>query len=87
MVIRQAEVLQGLKPNVDMIGFIGPTKVVPWLQSLRELPRDEFFRACKVEPFQNRGSVERELIRERDAEQFAEEIEKELKHHVLESQE
>jgi hypothetical protein len=28
-----------------MIGFIGPTKVVPWLQSLRELPRDEFFRS------------------------------------------
>jgi hypothetical protein len=28
-----------------MIGFIGPTEVVPWLQSLRELPRDEFFRS------------------------------------------
>jgi len=23
----------------------GPTKVGPWLQSLRELPRDEFFRS------------------------------------------
>jgi hypothetical protein len=28
-----------------MIGFIGPTKVVPWLQSLQELPRDKFFRS------------------------------------------
>jgi hypothetical protein len=45
MVIRQAEVLQGLKPNVDMIGFIGPTEVVPWLQSHWELPPEEFFRS------------------------------------------
>jgi hypothetical protein len=36
---------QGLKPNVDMIGFIGPTKVVPWLQSHWELPPEEFFRS------------------------------------------
>ena len=46
---------QPVKPNVDVIGFIGPTKVVPWLQSHWELPRDEFLRACKVVPFQNRG--------------------------------
>jgi hypothetical protein len=26
--------LQGLKPDADWIGFIGPTKVVPLLQSL-----------------------------------------------------
>jgi hypothetical protein len=28
-----------------MVGFIGPTKVVPWLQSLQELPPEEFFRS------------------------------------------
>jgi hypothetical protein len=28
-----------------MIGFIGPTKVVPWLQSHWELPSKEFFRS------------------------------------------
>jgi hypothetical protein len=26
--------LQGLKPDADWIGFIGPTKVVPLLQNL-----------------------------------------------------
>jgi hypothetical protein len=26
--------LQGLKPDADLIGFIGPTKVVPLLQGL-----------------------------------------------------
>jgi len=26
--------LQGLKPDADWIGFVGPTKVVPLLQSL-----------------------------------------------------
>jgi hypothetical protein len=31
-----------------MIGFIGPTKVVPWLQSHWELHRDEFSAACKA---------------------------------------
>ena len=28
-----------------MIGFIGPTKVVPWLQVHWELPCEEFFRS------------------------------------------
>jgi hypothetical protein len=28
-----------------MIGFIGPNKVVPWLQSLWEFAHDEFFRS------------------------------------------
>jgi len=27
-------VLQGLKPDADLIGFIGPSKVVPLLQGL-----------------------------------------------------
>jgi hypothetical protein len=45
-VVWQTEILQGLKPNVDMIGFIGPTKVVPLLQSLWEFPCDGFSAAC-----------------------------------------
>jgi len=28
-----------------MIGLIGPTEVVPWLQSHWELPSEEFFRS------------------------------------------
>jgi len=28
--------LQGLKPGVDLIGFIGPAEAVPLLQSLEE---------------------------------------------------
>jgi len=43
--VGSSEVLHGLKPNVDMIGFIGPTKVVPWLQSHWELPPEAFFRS------------------------------------------
>ena len=38
MVVRRAEILQGLKPSFDRIGFIGPAEVVPWLQSHWELP-------------------------------------------------
>jgi hypothetical protein len=34
-----------------MIGFIGPTKVVPLLQSLLELPCDVFSAACKTALF------------------------------------
>jgi len=36
--------LQGLKPNIDLIGFIGPTEVVPLLQSLCSGHAREFFR-------------------------------------------
>jgi hypothetical protein len=35
---------QGLKPNIDLIGFIGPTEVVPLLQSLCSGHAREFFR-------------------------------------------
>jgi len=28
------ELLQGLKPDIDLIGFIGPAKAVPLLQSM-----------------------------------------------------
>jgi hypothetical protein len=34
----QQEVLQGQKPDIDLIGYIGLTKVMPLLQSLWELP-------------------------------------------------
>jgi hypothetical protein len=37
--------LQGLKPDADWIGFIGPTKVVPLLQSLRSGHLGDFFRS------------------------------------------
>jgi hypothetical protein len=30
--------LQGLKPIIDLMGFIGLTKVMPFLQSPGELP-------------------------------------------------
>jgi hypothetical protein len=36
--------LQGLKPDADLIGFIGPTEVVPLLQSLCSGRVGEFFR-------------------------------------------
>jgi hypothetical protein len=36
--------LRGLKPNIDLIGFIGPTEVVPLLQSLYRGHAREFFR-------------------------------------------
>jgi hypothetical protein len=36
--------LRGLKPNIDLIGFIGPTEVVPLLQSLCIGHAREFFR-------------------------------------------
>ena len=38
MAVRRGEILQGLKPSFDRIGFIGPAEVVPWLQSHWELP-------------------------------------------------
>ena len=38
MAVRRAEILQGLKPSFDRIGFIGPAEVVPWLQNLWESP-------------------------------------------------
>ena len=42
--------LQGLKPSIDSIGFVGPTEVVPLLQSLGGLAPTGFSAACKV-PF------------------------------------
>ena len=35
--------MQGLKPNVDLIGFIGLTKVMPLLQSPRNQGFDSVF--------------------------------------------
>ena len=42
--------MQGLKPDADWIGFIGPTKVVPLLQSLWSGDIGEFFRSlyCRL---------------------------------------
>jgi hypothetical protein len=31
---QRSELLQGLKPNVNSIGFIGPAEAVPLLQSI-----------------------------------------------------
>jgi hypothetical protein len=36
----------GLKPNADLIEFIGPTKVVPLLQSLWSGHEGEFSACC-----------------------------------------
>ena len=45
-------VLQGLKPNIDLIGFIGLTEVMPLLQSLRErIFRRVFPQTVKPVPF------------------------------------
>ena len=38
----------GAKARVDLIGFSGPTEVVPLLQSFR---RGSFSAACEVVPF------------------------------------
>jgi hypothetical protein len=44
--------LQGLKPEVDLISFIGPAEAVPLLQSLREWTiRRVFHQAVKSCPF------------------------------------
>jgi len=43
----QYRLLQGLKPNVDLMGFSGPAKAVPLLQSMSEM---RFSAACKVVP-------------------------------------
>jgi hypothetical protein len=37
--------LQGLKPIIDLIGFIGTTKVVPCYKALRIRLLNEFFRS------------------------------------------
>jgi hypothetical protein len=36
--------LQGLKPNVDFIGFVGTTKVLPWYKACEVGYLNEFFR-------------------------------------------
>jgi len=41
----QYRLLQGLKPNVDLMGFSGPAKAVPLLQSMSEM---RFSAACKA---------------------------------------
>ena len=43
----QYRLLQGLKPNVDLMGFSGPAKAVPLLQSMSEM---RFSAACEVVP-------------------------------------
>jgi hypothetical protein len=35
---------QPVKPNIDLIGFIGPAEAVPLLQNLENPPQSEFFR-------------------------------------------
>jgi hypothetical protein len=55
----QYRLLQGLKPNVDMIGFIGTTEVVPCYKASRNRASSEFFiahpasfsAACKAQRF------------------------------------
>jgi len=37
--------LQGLKPSIDFIGFVGPTEVVPLLQNVRSGHAREYFRS------------------------------------------
>jgi hypothetical protein len=49
--IEPPRLLQGLKPDVDLIGFIGTTEVVPMLQNLRELTTMSFSAACKTPVF------------------------------------
>jgi hypothetical protein len=39
------ELLQGLKPDADLIGFIGPAKAVPLLQSTSKA---SFSAACEA---------------------------------------
>jgi hypothetical protein len=41
--------LQGLKPNVDLIGFIGPTEVVPFYKTLKIPAGAGFSAACKAD--------------------------------------
>jgi len=36
---------QPVKPNIDLIGYIGPAEAVPLLQSRRNRAWDEFFRS------------------------------------------
>ena len=40
--------LQGLKPDADLMGFFGPTEVVPSLQSSGSGGVREFFAACRA---------------------------------------
>jgi hypothetical protein len=41
----RSELLQGLKPGIDLIGFSGPAEAVPLLQSGRNWGLREFFRS------------------------------------------
>ncbi|MGA2050030.1 MAG: hypothetical protein ABSG96_20205 [Terracidiphilus sp.] len=45
--------LQGLKPNIDLIGFIGPTEVVPFYKTFKIPAGAGFSAAYEVMPFQN----------------------------------
>jgi hypothetical protein len=38
----QLQLLQGLKPDMDLIDFMARLKVVPWLQSIRDRERNGF---------------------------------------------
>jgi len=42
--------LQGLKPDADLIGFIGTTEVMPFYKALEIEVRASFFAACSVVP-------------------------------------
>jgi len=43
--VRRYQPLQGLKPNVDFIGFIGTTEVMPCYKAFENRLSDEFFRS------------------------------------------
>jgi hypothetical protein len=45
--------LQGLKPDIDLPGFIGTTKVMPCYKAIGNCRCDEFFRSL----FSPRGNV------------------------------
>jgi hypothetical protein len=43
---------QGLKPDVDLIGFIGMTEVMPCYKALEICARGSFLTACEAVLFQ-----------------------------------
>jgi hypothetical protein len=42
--------LQGLKPDVDFIGFIGTTEVVPCYKTYKNCTGNSFSPSCKAMP-------------------------------------
>jgi len=55
----QFQLLQGLKPNIGLLGFFGPTKVRPWLQCLAMFTAKGFSAACEIVPFQKSHLLDR----------------------------